>query len=293
MVISKFFACTAAAAALVAATGCADGTGEALTPTLPTTTMTTNADGTRLKASVPQPLSPRSAIRVNTLTPALVIENSTTFNTNAQLTYVFQVFDEAELLVKSDPVAASGGQTTWTVPAGVLKQNKTYSWGAQASYNGVDGALSDGAFFKTPLPVVVEVAGAGAASGPGPVPCGGSSGPSIIACVAAAYPSRLAPRVSLSTRQHNMEFLRDRIIDTARCKGIDLTRNYKRGTPVISHDFAVLRQPGQKDRGIDLASGYDDTKVTLKLTWQVFGPDRNYGSPYYAPYPPVDCSGAQ
>ena len=292
MVLSKFFACTAAAAALAAATGCADGTGEALTPTLPTTTMTTNSDGTRLKASVPQPLSPRSAVRVNTLTPTLVIENGTsTFDPNAQLTYIFQVFDEAELLAKSNPVAASGSQTTWTVPANVLKENRTYSWGAQASYNGVDGTLSDGAFFRTPLPVVVEVAGA--ASGPGPVPCGGSSGPSIIACVAAAYPSRLAARVSLSTRHHNMEFLRDRIIETARCKGIDLSRNYKRGTPVISHDFAVLRQPGQRDRGIDLASGFDDTSKTLKLTWQVFGPDRNYGSPFYAPYPPVDCSGVQ
>jgi hypothetical protein len=28
----------------------------------------------------------------------------------------------------------------------------------------------------------------------------------------------------------------------------------------------------------------------LKLTWQVFGPDRNYGFPFYAKYPAVDCS---
>jgi hypothetical protein len=71
---------------------------------------------------------------------------------------------------------------------------------------------------------------------------------------------------------------------------VDLGRNFKRGTPVISHDFIVWRQPGQKDRGIDIASGYDDVTKPLKLTWQVFGPDRSYGFPFYAKYPSVDCS---
>lgn len=87
-----------------------------------------------------------------------------------------------------------------------------------------------------------------------------------------------------------MEFIRDRIIETGICKGMDLARNFKRGTPVLSHDFLVWRQPGQHDRGIDIASGYDDNSRPLKLTWQVKGaPD--YGYPYYAKYPPVDCSG--
>ncbi len=63
-------------------------------------------------------------------------------------------------------------------------------------------------------------------------------------------------------------------------QGLDLGRNFKRGTPVISHDFIVLRAaPGQKDRGVDIASGYDDVDRPLKLTWQVFGPDRDYGHP--------------
>ena len=292
MVLSKMFACTLAAAALVAATGCADGTGEALTPTLPTTNSSTLADGTRLKAPVPQPVSPISANRVTTLTPTLVLATTTsgTYDSTAQLSYVFEVFEGTELIVKSDPVPSAGSQTTWTIPASLLKNNKTYAWRAYAQYAGVPGSLSDGVSFRTPLPAPEVVAGAG---GPGPVPCGGNSGPSIIACVAAAYPSKLAAKVSLSTRQHNMEFLRDRIIETGRCKGMDLARNYKRGTPVISHDFLVLRQPGQKDRGVDIASGYDDTSKTLKLTWQVFGPDRNYGSPYYASYGPVDCSAVQ
>ena len=88
-----------------------------------------------------------------------------------------------------------------------------------------------------------------------------------------------------------MEFLRDRIIETGICKGMDLGRNFKRGTPVISHDFIVWKNGRPKRVGVDIASGYDDVNNTLKLTWQVFGPDRDYGFPYYAKYPPVDCSG--
>ena len=86
-----------------------------------------------------------------------------------------------------------------------------------------------------------------------------------------------------------MAFIRDRIIETGLCKGMDLARNFKRGTAVLSYDYLVWRQPGQHDRGVDLASGYDDTSGPLRLTWQVKGaPD--YGFPFYAKYPPVDCS---
>src|SRR6188472_2358965 len=76
MNLRKLAACTLGLATMVAGAGCADGTGEALTPTLPTiATNASNADGTKLKATAPQPLSPRSAIRVSTLTPQLVLEN--------------------------------------------------------------------------------------------------------------------------------------------------------------------------------------------------------------------------
>ena len=94
--------------------------------------------------------------------------------------------------------------------------------------------------------------------GPGPVSCGGSSGPSIIACVAREYPEKLVARISVARRKDYMEFIRDRIIETGICKGQDFGRNFKRGTPVISHDYLVWRQPGQHDRGVDIASGYDD-----------------------------------
>lgn len=290
MELRKFVACTACVVTALAAAGCADGTGQALIPTLPSVDGTaSNADGTKLKASAPQPLSPQNAVRVTTLTPQLVLRNAAgSFDTTASLSYVFEVFEVAgsvqTLVAKSDPIPAGSPQTVWNVPADTLKLNKTYAWRAYAVFAGVVGSLSDGVSFRTPVPPPVD----------GPVSCGSASGPAIIACVGNAYPAYLVATAkgdhSLERRHKNMEFLRDRIIETGICKGLDLGRNFKRGTPVISHDFIVLRQPGQKDRGIDIASGYDDVDKPLKLTWQVFGPERSYGFPFYAKYPPVDCS---
>ena len=289
MHLRKIAACTVGLVTVLLAAGCADGTGQALTPTLPSVDATaSNPDGTKLKAGVPQPVSPRSSVRITNLTPQLVLQNaSATFEPSAALSYVFEVFEVVgstqTLVLKSDPIAAGSPSTTFNVPSNVLKLNKTYAWRAYAISGSTQGSLSDGVSFRTPLPPPVD----------GPVPCGSSSGPAIIACVGNAYPAYLvrtsAGSGSLERRHHNMEFIRDRIIETGICKGLNLGRNFKRGTPVISHDFIVMRT--DRDRGVDIASGFDDVTKPLKLTWQVFGPDRSYGFPFYAKYPSVDCSG--
>lgn len=293
MELRKFAACTACGVLLVAAAGCADGTGQALTPTLPTLDVAaSNADGTKLKASAPQPLSPISLIRVTSLTPQLVLRNGAgSFAPSASLSYVFELYElgaTQTFVARSNPIPAGSPQTVWDVPADTLQLNKTYFWQAYAVYSGVQGSISDGVSFRTPLPPPPPVSAQG-----GPVPCEGSSGQDIIRCVGNAYPERLLPTNvgsgSVERRHANMEFIRDRIIETGICKGKDLGRNFKRGTPVISHDFIVERT--DRDRGVDLASGYDEVNLPLRLTWYVFPKERNYGFPYYAKYPPVDCSG--
>ncbi len=93
-----------------------------------------------------------------------------------------------------------------------------------------------------------------------------------------------------------MEFIRDRIIETGKCKGMNLGQNFKRGTPEISKDFIVLRGNTGKngrDRGVDIARGYDDNRTKLQLAWQVFDGDENWGHPFYKDYGPVDCSAVQ
>jgi hypothetical protein len=294
MELRKFSACTLCVIIALAASGCAEGTGQALTPTLPSVdSNTANADGTKLKASAPQPLSPQSAIRVNSLTPQLVLRSSSAnFDPSAQLSYIFEVVEVADstVVTKSDPIPAASSQTTWTVPADILKLNKTYAWRAYAVYSGVQGSLSDTVSFRTPLPPRPK-------DEAGPIFCAGSTGKEIIACVSNAFPER---RVKTNTgdfsderRYANMEFLRDVIIATGKCKGLDLGRNMKRGGPEISRDFIVYRSNKGKngrDRGVDIASGYDDTKTTLKLTWQLFDEGPNYGHPFYRDFGPVDCS---
>lgn len=288
MELRKFAACAVCSLTLFAAAGCADGTGQALTPTLPTVdTSATNPDGTKLKASAPQPLSPRSAVRISNLTPQLVLQNGAgTFAPSAGLSYVFEVFEVAgptqTLVAKSDPIPAGVPQTTWDIPANTLKLNKTYAWRAYALYSDVQGSLSDGVSFRTPLPPPVD----------GPVACPSSAGVELVKCVGRAYPAYLVATEqgdnSLERRKVNMAFIRDRVIETGICKGVDLGRNNKRGGPEISYDFLVWRS--DRDRGVDIATGYDELKLPIRLKWQVFGADENYGYPYYNKYPQVDCS---
>jgi hypothetical protein len=268
------------AAALAA--GCVDRTGNTLTPTPPADSLTANPDGTLLKASAPSPVSPAGNVRVGTMTPGLIIDNATGAFDSPSLMHEFEIYDGNTLVTKSNQLPPAGNRTTWTVSAGTLRRNRSYGWRARAILDGVPGSWSNGATFRTPLPV------------DGPVPCSGSTGPDIIRCVAAAYPQYMVAteRGSSSTerREANMNFIRDRIIETGICKGMDLARNFKRGTPVISHDFIVWRTGG-RNRGVDIARGFDEVKLPIRLTWQVFGgPD--YGFPFYAKYPPVDCSEA-
>jgi hypothetical protein len=207
------------------------------------------------------------------------------------LNYIFQLYEGDTLVRQSDSVAVTADTIAWTLPDKLIGYSKTYRWRARALSGGVEGPWSDFTTFTTsePPPAV-----------DGPVQCAGSSGPEIIACVAAKYPERL---VATSTgdfsderRHDNMVFMRDRIIETGKCKGLDLGLNLKRGGPEISADFIVLRSDVGKngrDRGVDIAGGYDDTKTKLKLTWQVFKEDRNWGHPFYKSYGPVDCSFVQ
>lgn len=284
MLLSRFMACTLCAASLLVAASCSDGDTPAA-PTLPSTTATAITDGATLKASAPVPMSPAADARVANLRPTFTIGNASGTHTAVSLAYVFQVTDGDTVVHQSETVGSGNDETTYQIPQGVLKGPRTYQWRARAVHEGQPGPWSPARAFRTP-------------QGDGPVPCAGGSGPAIIACVSAAYPDKLvktsAGDFSLERRWANMEFMRDRIIETGKCKGLNLGRNNKRGTAEISRDFIVLRGnsgKGGRDRGVDIASGYDDVSRTLKLTWQVFDAGENWGHPFYNDYGPVDCSG--
>lgn len=140
----------------------------------------------------------------------------------------------------------------------------------------------------TPSPEPAPTPAPPSAPTTGSVKCAGTTGKQIVDCVEKAYPSYLAAGVSLQTRTANMQFLRDRIIETAKCKGLDVGLNLKRGGPSISTDFLVWRHDG-KTEGVDIGAGYDDTSKTLDLMWYTYGPP-NYGFPYYKDYGPAHCN---
>jgi hypothetical protein len=86
-----------------------------------------------------------------------------------------------------------------------------------------------------------------------------------------------------------MEFLRNKMIEHGRCRGLDLGLNLKRGGPTISTDFIVWRRPGKPDMGVDVGSAYDDTDRRLGLSWHTYDPP-NYGHPFYKSYGSVSCN---
>lgn len=122
------------------------------------------------------------------------------------------------------------------------------------------------------------------------VPCAGKTGDQIAACVNAAYPEKRVPTSTLVERRANATFLRDRLIETARCAGLDVGRNCKRGNcSDISADFVAWKTQG-RTQGVDVIGSWDDLKRTISVGWNdSYGPP-TYGSPTYQDYGPVYCA---
>ena len=110
-------------------------------------------------------------------------------------------------------------------------------------------------------------------SAPAPAPAAPkqypSNGPDIVAFVAGHYPERLAAGVSGEQRVANMEFLRDQVIATGICGGLDLARNLKRGVGPHSIDALAWRHEDGWVDVVDIAFSYDDGGRELQLHWIV------------------------
>ena len=85
-----------------------------------------------------------------------------------------------------------------------------------------------------------------------------------------------------------MQFLRDRLIEHATCKGLTVGLNLKRGGPEVSNDFITFFTLGRWV-GVDIAGSYDDTSQPLTMMWYQHGAATNWGYPYHKPYGPVNC----
>ena len=218
------------------------------------------------KATVapPSPASPINNETVGSVTPTIVARNASTAGPVGYLAYEFQVASDQAFghLIAAGIVNEGSGQTTFN--SSPLGSAATYFWRVRAGDNETMSGWSPVQAFRTPNapppPPPPPPPGTGGGS------CASKDGNAIIRCISAKYPDRLVAGVSLGTRQANMSFLRDRIIESGRCAGLDLAWNLKRGGPEVSIDFISEKVNGQVI-GHDIAFDYDKTSTPLQLYW--------------------------
>lgn len=242
--------------AILIATGCS---GPAATPASPSAALPpvedAAPDGATLKVTPPEPSSPTGGATIDTERPTLTATAAKARFEGTDMSavrYRFHLLRDDGRSVGDAVVAA----TAWAVPW-ELEYETTYRWRVRAEADGAFSAWSSTASFRT-----LDDPG-GLPRGPYP-----SSGPAVAAWVEQRWPELLQARTSMSRRTHNMEFLRDRMIEAARCGGLDVAWNKKRGTGPHSHDALAWRVGGRVEV-VDIALAFKDPSKPLRLHWNI------------------------
>ena len=214
--------------------------------------------------TAPGPVSPINNAQVSSVTPTFVATNSSAIGPVNGVGYEFQISADQAFghLVTAGVVGEGATESSFT--STTLPSSATLYWRVRSSDGETTSPWSATQVFRTPTIAPPPTPQPPPPGGGGS--CASKDGPTIINCISAKYPERLVAGVSLSTRQANMSFLRDRIIEAGRCAGLDLAWNLKRGGPDISIDFIAERVNGTV-KGHDLAFDYDNTSTPLRLYW--------------------------
>ena len=230
-------------------------------------------------------VSPIGGVRIAALPPAFVFQNARRTGPAGSVGYSIQVSrnDTFTSLVAEASFAEGGGQTSFTLGS-PLEFDRLYYWHVRAYDEKNTGPWSATQTFRTPADPTPQPPPAPPPPQPSPGgSCASNNGDYIVTCVSAKYPDRLAPTGSLSQRQANMAFLRDRMIEAAICGGLDAGWNMKRCTPELSLDYLTVNRGG-KVWGVDIGFDYDNYGLPLTLQWQEH--DDPYACPKaYAPRP--------
>lgn len=201
---------------------------------------------------------------------------------NIRYTLEVSLNESFTALVYSETDGEAPNETQIT-PHGPLAAATTFYWRVRASDPENQGPWSQTAHFVTPAASAPPPSGGGGGGGNGSSSCAFNDGERVIECIAAKYPERLRPVGSLGQRQDNMSFIRDRIIESGICGGMDLAWNLKRGVGPRSIDAIAWRRGGRIDV-VDIGRAYDDISRTLELTWALVG-----GTPGWEPFPRPNC----
>lgn len=123
----------------------------------PAGSLSANADGSTLKASSPENVSPSNGTELEGTQATLVINNATGRYAGESFSYRFELSDASGNVLRQDVVAGgAGGQTQFALPDGTLKEGLWYSWRARPELNQNAGSWSSATTFRTPDPVVID-----------------------------------------------------------------------------------------------------------------------------------------
>jgi hypothetical protein len=228
--------------------------------------------------TAPGPVAPVNNEVTASASPVVRVSNATWVGPVGGLIYEFQLATDQAFtkLVAAGFAAESAGQTSFS--SSPLTGSSTIFWRARASDGETTSSWSGTQTFRTPAAPAPTPPPPSSGGGGNGGSCASSDGTFIVNCISAKYPERLVAGVSLSQRQANMMFIRDRMIEAGRCGGLDLGWNLKRGGPDISIDFITQRINGTID-GIDIGFDYDNTGIPLRLAWGTGG-----SFPSFTPY---------
>jgi len=251
--------------------------------------------------AAPIPSSPSNGSTLSDLTPTFRVKGGNRSGVTSAIEYTLQVSNNSSFtsIAATFTEGENWPETTLDRNYAFL-YNRTYYWRVRARHVS-ESELSNWSStltFRTPAEPVAPPpppaeTGGGSSPDPSPSPsnpssCNSSDGQDIADCIESRYPQYLVANISLSRREENAKFLRNKIIEHAKCKGLDVGLNLKRGGPTISVDFIAWRKSGRTE-GVDVISGWDDTRRRLSLSWHTYGPP-NYGHPTYKAYGSASCS---
>jgi hypothetical protein len=202
--------------------------------------------------------SPANGARANSVAPNLVVNNGAlpAGSSTTGVEHRFVVETPGGTVVTTGTAPNGATTTTFAVPADALQPETSYRWRARAERGSAFiGPWSPYWTFTTPSPQTWPTTPDG-----------------VVAFVAGKYPEYMGATNTLHERESNMEFIRDRMIEAGICGGLDLAWNLKRGVGPRSTD-ALLFRDGSRDRVIDIAAGFDEYRVPMRLHWiEVEGP---------------------
>jgi len=264
------------ATGVVAVSSLAVGCGPSALPVSPTASLAgagAAADGSTLKVTAPNLVFPVGGGRIDTLEPVFVLDRADALYTTAAFSYRIQVQrGNGQSVAEAGGLTPDGdGRARWELPF-LLDLDTTYRWRARAELGDGFGPWSEfGSFVSLDYRGLV------------PRPANGewpTTPEAVVAYVEGSFPEYLVPTGSLHDREENMRFLRDRVIETGVCGGLDLALNLKRGVGPHSTDAIAWRKPNGFVEVVDIASGFDDYGSYLGLHWLIVE-----GPSGYDPYP--------